>query len=124
IRTNMEIYWDQIFAARLQPASSVTRIILEPTEARLSYRGYLQEYSPDGRRPRLFDYEQIISVPLVGPVGPRTSYGDVRDRVLRQDDNFAAINAGDELTLVFDGRSLPPLPANWTRSFILPTYGY
>jgi hypothetical protein len=124
IRTNMEIYWDQIFAARLDSATMLRRTLLKPTSAELGYRGYLQEYSPDGGDPKLFDYDQIISVPLVGLDGPRTPYGPVRELTLEQDDRFVLINAGDELTLRFDGRELPSLPPGWTRSFVLRSFGY
>lgn len=124
IETNMEIYWDQIFAARLESATNLRRTLLKPTHAELNYRGYLQEYSPDGRDPKLFDYDQIISVPLVGLEGTRTPYGSVRELVFDQDDRFALINAGDEVTLEFDCRELPPLPAGWSRSLVLRSFGY
>jgi hypothetical protein len=124
IETNMEIYWDQIFAARLEPTTTLRRTLLKPSQAELSYRGYLQEYTPDGREPKLFDYHQIISVPLVGLEGTRTPYGSVRDLVLDDDDRFALINAGDEVTLTFDSHELPPLPEGWTRTYVLRSFGY
>jgi hypothetical protein len=124
IRTNMEIYWDEVFAARLVALDSLGRTVLKPVEARLCYRGYLQEFSPDGQEPQLFDYHQIISVPLVSLDGQRTPYGDVRQLVLDQDERFVLINAGDEVTLAFDGAALPTLPSAWTRSFVLRSFGY
>jgi hypothetical protein len=95
-----------------------------PSQADLGYRGYLQEYSPDGREPKLFDYHQIISVPLVGLEGPKTPYGSVRDLLIADDDNFVLINAGDEVTLVFDAAQLEPPPAGWSRTYVLRTFGY
>jgi hypothetical protein len=124
IETNMEIYWDEIFAARLLPTSPMRPTLLKPAQADLSYRGYLQEYTPDGREPKLFDYHQIISVPLIGLEGARTPYGDVREHLLDADERFALINAGDAVTLVFDSGELPPLRTGWTRSYILRTFGY
>jgi hypothetical protein len=124
IETNMEIYWDQIFMARLEPNSNLRRTLLMPSQADLGYRGYLQEYSPDGREPKLFDYHQIISVPLVGLEGPKTPYGSVRDLLIADDDNFVLINAGDEVTLVFDAAQLEPPPAGWSRTYVLRTFGY
>jgi tetratricopeptide (TPR) repeat protein len=124
IETNMEIYWDQIFAVRPEPTTMLRRTLLKPSTAELDYRGYLQEYSPDGREPKLFDYHQIISVPLVDLEGTRTPYGPVRSLVLEQDDQFVLINAGDEVTLTFDANELPALPHGWTRSFVLRTFGY
>jgi hypothetical protein len=124
IRTNMEIYWDQIFAARLETESVLRRTVLEPAEGRLGYRGSLQEYSPDGRLPLLFDYHRPTTVPLVGLTGVRTPYGDVRHLVSCQDDDFLLINAGDEVTIAYNASSLPELPDGWTRSFILRATGY
>jgi tetratricopeptide (TPR) repeat protein len=124
IETNMEIYWDQIFAARLVPASTLRRTLLKPALAQLGYRGYLQEYSPDGHDPKSFDYHQIVSVPLIGLEGGRTPYGSVRPLVLEEDDQFVLINAGDEVTLTFDSRDLPPVPDGWTRSYVLRSFGY
>jgi hypothetical protein len=48
----------------------------------------------------------------------------VRQLVLEEDEKFALINAGDEVTLRFDSRELPPLRTGWTRSYILRTFGY
>jgi Flp pilus assembly protein TadD len=124
IRTNMEIYWDQVFAARLVPVSELVRTRLRPVEARLGYRGYVQEYSPDGRAPQLFDYHQPRAVPLVGLPGPRTPYGDVLPLVAAGDGQFALVNAGDELTLAYDARALPPLPPGWRRSFVFCAQGF
>jgi hypothetical protein len=124
IRTNMEIYWDQIFAAQLQPETLVRRTTLEPAQAWLSYRGYLPEYTPDGGSPHLFDYHEKASVPLVALEGRRTPYGDVRKLVSRQDHDFALINAGDEVTLVYAADKLPALPEGWSRSFVLRSWGY
>ncbi len=124
IRSNMEIYWDQIFIAHLEPEDQVKQTTLKPVQAQLSYRGYLQEYSPDGKAPTVFDNDQIISVPLLRLEGQTTPYGNVLPLADSPDNRFVLINAGDEILLVYDGNLLPNLPENWTRSYILRSYGY
>ena len=124
IRSNMEIYWDQIFIAHLEPENQVKQTTLKPVQAQLSYRGYLQEYSPDGKAPTVFDNDQIISVPLLRLEGQTTPYGNVLPLADSPDNRFVLINAGDEILLVYDGNLLPNLPENWTRSYILRSYGY
>jgi len=44
----------------------------------------------------------------------------LRDR----DDRFVIFGPGDEVTVRFDARTLPALPAGWKRSFVLRTWGY
>ncbi len=124
IRTNMEIYWDQIFAARLESDSILRKTRLEPVRAALGYRGYMQEYSPDGRLPLVFDYERVAPALLSRLPGARTSYGDVRELVSHTDQRFVLVNAGDEMTLTYDASGLPPLPAGWSRTFVLCASGY
>ena len=53
-----------------------------------------------------------------------TRYGDVTELLRARDDRFVLFGPGDEVTLRFDARSLPPLPAGWKRSFVLRTWGY
>ena len=40
------------------------------------------------------------------------------------DSKFAIMNAGDEVTLVFDARQAPALPEGWRRDFLLYTDGW
>ncbi len=157
LRTNMHVYWDQIFAApvieRIKPASAskpadqskpaseskpadesssprgdtakhVNIITLDLHHATLSVRGCLQEFSPDGRLPRLFDYDKIEPVPVVRQTGKLTRTGDVTELLRERDDCFVIFGPGDELTATFAADRLPPLPAGWTRSFVLRTWGY
>jgi hypothetical protein len=50
-------------------------------------------------------------------VGYYTRFGDVRDLVIRVEDRYVIMNAGDELALSFPA---PPPPApGWTRDFVL-----
>jgi cytochrome c-type biogenesis protein CcmH/NrfG len=144
LRTNMEVYWDQIFVAPLVkriPADTLTaraglaeaggsnlsavRVIpLDVQSANLAARGFIQEHSPDGRAPHLYDYDRLESVPFSQLAGRLTRLGNVTELLRKRDDCFVIFGPGDEVTVRFDARSLPALPAGWTRSFVLRTWGY
>jgi hypothetical protein len=56
--------------------------------------------------------------------GRYTREGDVRELLLKSDDMFVISRPGDEIALAFDATSLPPLPAGWTRTFLLYADGF
>jgi hypothetical protein len=134
LRTNLEIYWDQILiapaievlspcaAARMSGTCRTMRLDL--MAATLSARPCPQEYSPDGRQPTLYDYDQTAAVPVSRLSGNLTRYGDVCRLLQDVDDRFVIFGAGDALELQFDARHLPGIPSGWTRSFVLRTWGY
>jgi hypothetical protein len=145
LRTNMEVYWDQIFVAPLieriparianaRPAARATKetwkgpalqvLPLEVQSATLAARGFLQEYSPDGRAPHLYDYDRLESVPFSQLAGRLTRLGEVTELLRERDDRFVIFGPGDEVTVHFDARGLPALPPGWKRSFVLRTWGY
>jgi hypothetical protein len=135
LRTNMEVYWDQTFVAPLlrriptqsilpQPDSGVRVTPLEVQTASLSARRFLQEYSPDGRLPPLYDYDRLETVPFSQPAGHLTRLGDVTELLRDRDDRFVIFGPGDELTVRFDAHGLPALPFGWIRSFVVRTWGY
>jgi hypothetical protein len=98
--------------------------LLPVSAARLEVRGCMQEYSPDGRRPTLFDYDRLDRVPVARLAGRLTRPGDVTELLHDRDDCFVVFGPGDEVHVEFDARRLPPLPAGWARSFVLRTWGY
>src|SRR5438093_1498266 len=52
IRTNMQIYWDQISLAQAEDLGVMAKVTpLDPASADLAYRGFIQEVYPDGRPP-------------------------------------------------------------------------
>jgi hypothetical protein len=137
LRTNMQVYWDQIFVAPLvarAPAEQVNRngswsgafraTALSPSKAFLEKRGCAQEFSPDGKRPTIYNHDRVESVPMPLPSGNLTRSGDVTELLQKRDDRFVIFGPGDEVTAEFDSRTLPPLPEGWTRSFVLRTWGY
>jgi hypothetical protein len=92
--------------------------------AHLEQRGCVQEFSPDGREPTLYDYYRLDKVAVTRQTGWLTRLGDVTELLLARDDRFVVFGPGDEVTVKFDGRNLPALPDGWTRSFVLKTHGY
>jgi tetratricopeptide (TPR) repeat protein len=126
IRTNMECYFDQAFVAvRDRQAESALRVTSLPVaRAALGHRGYTREVSPDGRAPLIYDYDYVDPAPLARLSGKLTRYGDVSRLLQIDDDQFCVLGPGDEARLEFDAAGLPPLPAGWTRSYVLRAVGY
>jgi hypothetical protein len=123
IRTNMEIYWDRAFVAATASASPVTVTTLRPVSADLHYRGFSRMYRKGGRYgPQWFDYADVSREPAWAPiVGAFTRFGDVRPLVDSVDDRYVIFGPGDEVALQFDSAATPPLPAGWTRDFVIYT---
>jgi tetratricopeptide (TPR) repeat protein len=126
LRTNMECYWDQAFIAlRDRKAESALRqTTITLSRATLGHRGYTREVSPDGRQPLLYDYDYVDPAPLALMAGRLTRHGDVRPLLLHDDDHLCLVGPGDEVQLEFDAKTLPDLPAGWTRGYVLKAVGY
>ena len=123
IRTNMQIYWDQIFLA---PIASGERKLsdLGVASASLAARGFMREIHPDKSPLVEYDPERLEAVPVNPWKGRLTRLGDVTELLKSTDDRHVIIGPGDELTVRFDARNLPPLSAGWSRQFVLRTWGY
>jgi tetratricopeptide (TPR) repeat protein len=121
IRTNMEIYWDHVFLSLGTDAAPLTVTRLAPVAADLHARGWSRVYRKGGRYgPFWFDYSQVSTQSPWLTVGGRfTRYGDVLPLLGKPDDQTAILASGDEMSLEFAERDAPPLPAGWTRDFLL-----
>ena len=125
IVTNMRILWDQILVDTSAAGFRVRMSRLDPALATLRWRGYSREVSSDGREPFGYDYESVsFASPWKVMPGRYTRAGDVRELLLKSDDMFVISRPGDEISLSFDARKLPPLPAGWTRTFLLYADGF
>jgi hypothetical protein len=103
ISTNMELFWDCIFVARILDAASLSVQTAAVENGDLHYLGYPREYSPDGRLPNLYDYENIdgaLPWKLMG--GDYTRYGEVTGLLERADDCFVIMGRGED-NAVFGG---------------------
>lgn len=125
ILTNMRIYWDQILVDTSGGDFPAQMTRLDPLVASLRWRGFSREVTPDGREPFGYDYEQVsYTSPWKVLLGRYTREGDVRELLLDTDDVFVISRPGDEVILSFDATKLRPLPAGWTRTFLLYSDGF
>jgi hypothetical protein len=125
IVTSMRIYWDQILVDTSTATAPLQMTRLDPLTANLRWRGYSREVTPDGREPFSYDYEKVSSTsPWKVMPGRYTREGDVRELIGSTDDIFVISRTGDEISLSFDARALPPLPRGWTRTFLFYSDGF
>jgi hypothetical protein len=126
IKTNMEIYWDQIFFAKNNSETSIKTSILEPISADLHYRGFSSTYKKGGRYgPHWFDYEDVDTATKWRDLtGKYTRYGDVKPLLTESDNQYIISNAGDETTLKFNAKELPELKKGWKRDFLIHSVGW
>ncbi|MGE0105300.1 MAG: FG-GAP-like repeat-containing protein [Blastocatellales bacterium] len=125
IVTSMRIYWDRILVDTFseQVPQRITR--LDPLKAELRWRGFPREYSPDGRKPLIYDYSTIEpSAPWKAHLGNYTRYGNVRELLLSADDMYVITRNGDEMQVDFDARRLPALPKGWKRTWLVYADGF
>jgi hypothetical protein len=125
IRTNMEVYWDQIFAAEDVSGAGIRTHTLRPVVADLRHLGYPREYSPDGADPTLYDYRRVDQgLAFKNLTGHFTRFGDVRELLSGVDDRFVIMGRGEEIALEFDATALPALPVGYARTIVLHSDGY
>jgi hypothetical protein len=125
IRTNMEVYWDQIFLGEDVAGPALRGHTVRPVVADLRPLGYPREYSPDASNAILYDYRRIDQgVPFKNLSGNFTRFGDVRPLLEEADDRFVIMGRGEEIALEFDATRLPDLPEGRARTLVLHTDGY
>jgi tetratricopeptide (TPR) repeat protein len=119
IRTNLEIYWDQIELAAGAPDASFKTVRLSPIFADLHYRGYSVIHRPDSGAPEIPDYNKLSGSTQVWRdlIGYYTRFGDVGELLKDIDDRYVIVAAGDEMSLRFAEQ--PPPPAGWVRDFVI-----
>lgn len=126
IVTNMCVYWDEVFLAVQHTQPQIRRSVLPAVTADLQFRGFSKVVvHPERTQPERFFYNQPMAHTSWDQTpGMYTRYGDVLELVGDVDDRFIVMGSGDEVRLRFDGSSLPPLPAGWTRDFLLKVDGW
>ena len=126
VRTNLQIYWDQVFVADDLGAGSLESGIttLAPVSGLLHYRGFSRMYRRGGRYgPHWFDYDSVTKESPWRPItGAATRFGDVRPLLDASDDQYVIMVPGDETTVEF--AALPEPPAGWSRDFLLYSDGW
>jgi len=125
IVTSMRLYWDQILVDTFDGNSPTKITSLDPLRADLRWRGFPREYSPDGRKPLIYDYRTIEPfAPWKAHLGNYTRFGDVRELLLAADDMYVVTRNGDEIQVDFDARKLPALPKGWKRTYLVFADGF
>ena len=125
ITTNMRIYWDQILVDTYAGDDRVRTATLDASSAVLGWGGYPREISPDGKKPKMYDYSvRDQSAPWKTHAGAYTRFGDVSELVRKKDNLSVVMRHGDEATIEFDARALEHPPAGWTRSFLVYAVGF
>jgi tetratricopeptide (TPR) repeat protein len=125
IVTSMRLYWDQIRIGKVVEAPGMVVSELPPSRAELRFLGYPAPFNPDGRRPSLYTYDEILPEELwEAHEGFYTRYGDVGPLVEAVDDRYVIARHGDELRLGFSESDLPRLPQGFERTFLLRADGF
>jgi hypothetical protein len=125
LTTNLEVFYDQIFVARHAGRDGITVRTAPLLEATLRRAGFAREYSPDGRLPLLYDYDQSdATAPFHVLKGAYTRYGSVKELLTSYDDRYVVMGPGDEVALKFNAAGLPVVPTGHARSFVLVSHGY
>jgi hypothetical protein len=127
IRTNMQIYWDQIFFSTGKINAPVQMHDLSMVAASLGFRGYSATYRKGGPfGPEWFDYENPTATGQKWRdlTGYYTRYGDVLPLLQKADDEYIIADGGDEISIDFDAQNVPALPKGWKRDFLIYSEGW
>jgi Tfp pilus assembly protein PilF len=124
LRTNLEIFWDQIQWAEAAPQTDLRITHLAAQTADLHYRGFSSIHQANPSSPELPDYNTLASTtPIWRDLeGFYTRFGDVRELLAHSDDRSVIMNAGDEMSLRFAAPAPPP--PGWVRDFVLAGDGW
>ena len=126
MRTNLQIYWDQVLVDNGADASPSLRMTELPiATAAVAFRGYPQQI--DGKTPGdlTYDYQRISATgPFQWGRGSYTHYGLVTPLLRQQDDEYVIFGSGDEIDAEFSVAALPVLPPHWKRDYFFYADGF
>ncbi len=125
IRTNMQIYWDQIYFSANVSSDSINITTLSPLSADLHYRGFSKLTKATQYSPVIPDYNSVSTVPKWRDLtGAYTRYGDVLPLLEESDSKYVIMNAGEEISITFDANEAKKLQPGWSRDFIFYNDGW
>ena len=126
LRTNLQIYWDQVLVDNGADVSAEARQVELPlTSAHLAFRGYPKQI--DGKTPGdlTYDYQTISATgPFQWQRGSYTRYGEVAPLLQAKDDHYVIFGSGEDIDAEFSDAALPTLPAHWKRDYFFYADGF
>jgi len=123
VHTTQEIYWDRIAIAYAAECPLMRKQTAPLAVAQLTRTGFAHHEVASQRRPS-YDYNRRSPFWDVRyPRGFYTAEGAATDLLAQPDGAVAIVGPGEELHLEFLD-SLKPLPAGWTRHFVLEARGW
>jgi tetratricopeptide (TPR) repeat protein len=124
LRTNLEVYWDLLEWATGLPDGRTKITPLNPEVADLRYRGYSVINQANASSPEVPDYNRLSGSKQIWRdlIGYYTRFGDVRELLLRADDRYVIMNAGDEMAFRFAAPAPPP--NGWVRDYVIRGDGW
>ncbi len=124
LRTNLEVYWDSLEWAVGLPSAELRIARLNPDAADLHHRGYSVINQANDSSPQIPDYNRLSGSKQVWRdlIGYYTRFGDVRELLMRADDRYVIMNAGDEMSFRFAAPAAPP--AGWVRDYVIVGDGW
>jgi hypothetical protein len=125
ITTNQEIYWDRLAVAWAEtaPPPQLSRREFGLESAVVRRCGFARRTTGAQRQP-YYDYDDRSPYwDTRHQDGFYTAFGDARELVAGTDGALAIIGPGEEVHLEFRAAGAP-VPAGWTRRFVLETRGW
>jgi Tetratricopeptide repeat/FG-GAP-like repeat/ASPIC and UnbV len=124
LRTNLEVYWDSLEWAAGLPGAELRIARLNPDTADLHHRGYSVINQANDSSPQIPDYNRLSGSKQVWRdlIGYYTRFGDVRELLIRADDRYVIMNAGDEMSFRFAAPAAPT--TGWVRDYVIVGDGW
>ncbi len=126
LKTNLQIYWDQVLIDNGPDASAEARKVELPlASAHLAFRGYPKQV--DGKTPGdlTYDYQSISATgPFQWQRGSYTRYGSVTPLLEAKDNRYVIFGSGEDIDAEFSDAALPKLPDHWRRDYFFYADGF
>ena len=116
----VEMHIDYI-AVDTTPQQPLTVSTMSPSAADLHFKGYSNIDGVPLKTPDYYDVKDTAPRTYSSPTGSFTKYGDVLPLLTSQDDEFAIMRHGDEVTVEFP---YSEVPEGMERDFIFYTWNY
>lgn len=126
LRTNLQIYWDQILVDNGEELpNQIRQTELQLASATLALRGYPKQIEGATPGDLTYDYQQMSKTgPFKWERGSYTRFGDVTPLLTSIDDQYVVFGTGEDMDLEFSNSNLPALPPHWKRDYFFYANGF